>query len=167
MVLPLSLIALLIALNHRRLTALRDTVDAGANASVLPVLSVASLVGFGSVVAAMPAFEAVRDWVLSIEGGLLVSLAVATLVTWALNRSFTFERSGRTAIAEALRYGLVALLAQGFNYVSFLTLLHLTGATHPLRTLVATAVMTAAFSFTGQSLFSFRSANAAANSSER
>ena len=96
-----------------------------------------------------------------------ISLAVATLVTWALNRSFTFERSGRTAVAEALRYGLVALLAQGFNYASFLTLLHLTGATHPLRTLVATAVMTAAFSFTGQSLFSFRSAHAAANSSER
>ena len=45
---------------------LRDTMDAGANASVLPVLSVASLVGFGSVVAALPAF-AVRDWVLGIE----------------------------------------------------------------------------------------------------
>ena len=95
-----------------------------------------------------------------------VSLAVATLVTWALNRSFTFERSGRTAVAEALRYGLVALLAQGFNYVSFLAPLHLTGATHPLLPLVATAVMTAAFSFTGQSLFSFRRASAAAQLSE-
>ena len=41
--------------------------DAGANASVLPVLTVASLVGFGSVVAALPAFATVRDWVLSIE----------------------------------------------------------------------------------------------------
>jgi hypothetical protein len=30
--------------------------DAGANASVLPAVSVASLVGFGSVVAALPAF---------------------------------------------------------------------------------------------------------------
>ena len=40
--------------------------DAGANASVLPVLSVASLVGFGAVVAALPAFAIVRDWVLSI-----------------------------------------------------------------------------------------------------
>ena len=49
-------------------------VDAGANAAVLPVLSVASLVGFGAVVAAMPAFEAVRDWVLGIGGGPLVSL---------------------------------------------------------------------------------------------
>ena len=36
--------------------SLRETVDAGSTASVLPVLSVASLVGFGAVVAAMPAF---------------------------------------------------------------------------------------------------------------
>ena len=39
--------------------------DAGANASVLPALAVASLVGFG----AMPAFGIVRDWVLGIGGG--------------------------------------------------------------------------------------------------
>jgi hypothetical protein len=47
--------------------------DAGANASVLPALSVASLVGFGAVVAALPAFSAVRDFVLSIEGGPLAT----------------------------------------------------------------------------------------------
>jgi putative flippase GtrA len=84
------------------------------------------------------------------------SLICATVVTWALNRAVTFAPSGREPLHEALRYGLVALLAQGFNYVSFLTLLHVTGATHPLRTLVATAVVTAGFSFTGQSLFAFR-----------
>ena len=49
----------------------------------LPVLTVASLVGFGSVVAALSAFETVRDWVLSIDGGPLVSLAVASAVTTA------------------------------------------------------------------------------------
>ena len=46
-------IVVLVAVNYRRLPALRDSMDAGANASVLPVLSVASLVGFGSVVAAL------------------------------------------------------------------------------------------------------------------
>ena len=61
-----------------RLPTLRATMDAGANASALPVLSVASLVGFGAVVAALPAFAMVRDWVLGIEGGPLVSLAIAT-----------------------------------------------------------------------------------------
>ena len=67
-----------------RLPALRESMDAGANASVLPAFSVASLVGFGAVVAMLPAFAVVRDWVLSIGGGPLVSLAVATNVLAAL-----------------------------------------------------------------------------------
>ena len=70
----------LLVLNHRRLPALRETMDAGANAAVLPALSVASPVGFGSVVAVLPGFAVVREWVLSIEGGPLVSLALATNV---------------------------------------------------------------------------------------
>ena len=79
-------IVILIAVNYRRLPALRDSMDAGANAAALPVLSVASLVGFGSVVAALPAFAVVRDWVLGIEGGPLVSLAIATNVLASLDR---------------------------------------------------------------------------------
>src|SRR5271168_4244990 len=59
--------AVVILLNRTRLPALRKSMDAGANASVLPALSVASLVGFGAVIAALPAFAIVRDWVLSIE----------------------------------------------------------------------------------------------------
>lgn len=73
--------------NRSRLQRLRDTLDAGANASVLPILSVASLVGFGAVIAALPAFALVRDWVLSICGGPLVSLAVATNILAALTGS--------------------------------------------------------------------------------
>ncbi|WP_313624880.1 GntP family permease [Achromobacter sp.] len=83
----LAAIAVLVALNFRRLPSLRDTMDAGVNASALPLLSVASLVGFGAVVASLPSFAAVRDWVLSIEGGPLVSLAVATNVLAALTGS--------------------------------------------------------------------------------
>ena len=62
-----------ILFNRHRLPALRESMDAGANASVLPTVSVASLVGFGAVVAALPAFAIVRDWVLAIEGGPPVS----------------------------------------------------------------------------------------------
>jgi H+/gluconate symporter-like permease len=92
-------IVTLIAVNHRRLPALRASMDAGANASALPVLSVASLVGFGAVVAALPAFAVVRDWVLSIEGGPLVSLAVATNVLAALTGSAS---GGLTIALDAL-----------------------------------------------------------------
>ncbi|TVS10129.1 MAG: GntP family permease [Wenzhouxiangella sp.] len=89
----------LIVINRRRLPKLRDSVDAGANASVLPVLSVASLVGFGAVVAALPAFEAVREWVLGVGGGPLVSLAVATNTLAALTGSAS---GGMTIALQAL-----------------------------------------------------------------
>src|ERR1700720_1106152 len=69
-------IATVLAASYHRLPSLRTTMDAGANASVLPAMSVASLVGFGAVVAAMPAFGVVRDAVLGIGGGPLVSLAL-------------------------------------------------------------------------------------------
>src|SRR6202453_1097852 len=92
-------IVVLIAINYRRLPALRDSMDAGANASLLPVLSVASRVGFGSVVAALPAFGIVRDWVLGIEGGPLVSLAVATNVLASLTGSAS---GGLTIALDAL-----------------------------------------------------------------
>lgn len=92
-------IVVLIAINYRRLPTVRATIDAGANASVLPVLSVASLVGFGSVVAALPAFELMRTWVLGIEGGPLVSLAVATNVLASLTGSAT---GGLTIALDAL-----------------------------------------------------------------
>lgn len=67
----------LLLINFKRLPSLRNSVDAGANAAALPVLSVASLVGFGSVVASLPAFASVRDWLLAIPGGPLVSMAIS------------------------------------------------------------------------------------------
>jgi H+/gluconate symporter-like permease len=91
--------ATLIALNRARLSELRASMDAGANAAVLPIFSVASLVGFGAVVAALPAFALVRDWVLSISGGPLVSLAVATNVLAALTGSAS---GGLTIALDAL-----------------------------------------------------------------
>jgi H+/gluconate symporter-like permease len=104
-----SAIIVLIGLNRGRLRALRETVDAGASASVLPVLSVASLVGFGSVVAAMPAFAIVRDWVMSIEGGPLVSLAVSTNILAALTGSAS---GGLTIALEALGGTYMQLAAE-------------------------------------------------------
>jgi len=44
----------LVLVNRARLPSLRASMDAGANASVLPAVTVASLVGFGAVVAMLP-----------------------------------------------------------------------------------------------------------------
>ncbi|HVZ10596.1 GntP family permease [Rhodopila sp.] len=95
----LAAIVTVIAINFRRVPILRATMAAGANASVLPILSVASLVGFGAIVAATPAFEEVRNWVLGIQGGPLVSLAVATNILAALTGSAS---GGLTIALDAL-----------------------------------------------------------------
>jgi H+/gluconate symporter-like permease len=106
-------IAAVVFFKSTRQNPLRQTMDAGANASVLPALSVSSLVGFGAVVAALPAFALVRDWVLAIEGGPLVSLAVATNVLAALTGSAS---GGLTIALDALGHTYMAIASQtGMN----------------------------------------------------
>ena len=137
-----------IAVNFRRLPALRATMDAGANAAVLPAVSVASLVGFGAVVAAMPAFAMVRDAVLGIGGGPLVSLAVATNVLAALTGSasggltIALDALGATYMTRAAEIGLnpellhrVAVIGSGTldslpHNGAVVTLLAVCGSTH-------------------------------------
>lgn len=85
-----------------------------------------------------------------------LSLAAATLLTWRLNRRFTFRPSGRRADAEAVRYGAVAFCAQGLNYGLFLLLRAAMPALSPLFALAVSAGSAAGFSFAGQSLLTFR-----------
>ena len=135
-------------LHRGRLASLRETVDAGLNAAALPVISVASLVGFGAVVAALPAFEMVRDWVLGIGGGPLVGLAVSTNVLSALTGSasggltIALGALGDTYMQLAAQYGIdpalmhrVAAIGAGSldslpHNGAVVTLLAVCGATH-------------------------------------
>jgi H+/gluconate symporter-like permease len=137
-----------LALNARRIPDLRLTMDAGVNASALPAISVASLVGFGAVVAAMPAFEVVRDVVLGIGGGPLVSLAVATNTLAALTGSasggltIALDALGATYLERAAQIGLdpallhrVAVIGSGTldslpHNGAVVTLLSVCGSTH-------------------------------------
>jgi len=137
-----------LALNLRRIPDLRATMDAGVNASALPAISVASLVGFGAVVAAMPAFEVVRDAVLGIGGGPLVSLAVATNILAALTGSasggltIALDALGPTYLHRAAQIGMdpsllhrVAVIGSGTldslpHNGAVVTLLSVCGSTH-------------------------------------
>ncbi|TFW32549.1 GntP family permease [Massilia horti] len=92
-------IVALIALNRSRFATLRESADAGANAAVLPILSVCSLVGYGAVIAALPGFALVRTWLLGLGGGPLVSLAIATNLLAALTGSAS---GGMTIALDAL-----------------------------------------------------------------
>jgi H+/gluconate symporter-like permease len=137
-----------LAINYRRLPAVRETMDAGANASVLPAMSVASLVGFGAVVAAVPAFGIVRDAVLGIEGGPLVSLAIATNVLAAMTGSASggltialdalagsyIERAADIGLAPALLHRVAVIAAGTLDTLphngAVITLLAVCGSTH-------------------------------------
>ena len=141
-------IATVVAVNYRRIPDLRMTMDAGVNASVLPAISVASLVGFGVVVAAMPGFAMVRDAVLGISGGPLVSLAVAVNALSALTGSasggltIALDALADTYLARATEVGLspallhrVAVMAAGTldtlpHNGAVVTLLAVCGSTH-------------------------------------
>jgi H+/gluconate symporter-like permease len=141
-------ILVLVLSQRKRLPKLRESMDAGANASVLPALSVASLVGFGAVVAALPAFAMVRDFVLSIGGTPLISLAVATNLLAALTGSasggltIALESLGETYMQLAADVGLdpalmhrVAVIGAGTldslpHNGAVVTLLAVCGSTH-------------------------------------
>jgi len=141
-------ILVVIVLNWKRIPDLRATMDAGVNASALPAISVASLVGFGAVVAALPAFAVVRDAVLGIGGGPLVSLAVATNTLAALTGSasggltIALDALGATYLERAAQIGMdpallhrVAVIGSGTldslpHNGAVVTLLSVCGCTH-------------------------------------
>jgi H+/gluconate symporter-like permease len=140
-------LVLVLLLFRKRLVDWRKTIDAGATASVLPLLNTASLVGFGAVVAALPAFAVVRDGFLAVPGGPLVSIAVATNVmggitgsasgglTIALNAlGATYaELAGAAGIAPELMHRVAAIgsgaLAMLPHNGAVVTLLAICGAT--------------------------------------
>jgi putative flippase GtrA len=86
----------------------------------------------------------------------LISLAIATLVTWRLNRALTFDRSGRHAADEAMRYAVVAATAQAVSYGVFAGLVLTVLAALPQAAVIAGSAAAAVVSYTGQSLFAFR-----------
>lgn len=87
-----------------------------------------------------------------------LSLAAATLLTYALNRGITFARAaaGRRARSEFARYVLVTLVSQGTSYGLFLVLSVVLPALPALAALMAGAAAATVLSFTGQRLFTFR-----------
>ena len=106
------------------------------------------LVGFGAVVAAMPAFAVVRDAVLSIQGGPLVSLTVAMNVLAGLTGSasggmtIALDALGDTYMRLAVEHGIdpalmhrVATISSGTldalpHNGTVLTVLQVSGLTH-------------------------------------
>lgn len=85
----------------------------------------------------------------------LVSLPCATVVTWRLNRAFTFDRTGRHQGHEAARYAAVTAAAQGTSYAVFASLVLTVPVGLPQAALLIGAAAGALVSYNGHRLFAF------------
>jgi putative flippase GtrA len=92
-----------------------------------------------------------------------VSIAMATLVTWRLNRALTFDASGRRQHHEAMRYAIVTAVAQGLSYCVFAGLVLTVLGHFPQAALLVGAAVAACFSYFGHRLFAFAPGEAAAS----
>ena len=89
-------IVVLVLVHRQRLQGLKQQLDEGASASVLPLLNTASQVGFGAVIASLAGFELLRTALLGMApGNPLVSLSVAV----NLLAGITGSASGGMSIA--------------------------------------------------------------------
>jgi len=92
----LTAIVFILIVNWVRIESVKASVDQGANASVIPIANTASLVGFGAVIAAMPAFQTISEGLLALgQLSPLVSLAIAVNLLSAV----TGSASGGMSIA--------------------------------------------------------------------
>ncbi|MCF1435773.1 GtrA family protein [Agrobacterium vitis] len=85
-----------------------------------------------------------------------LAILVALLVTWRLNRAFTFGASRRSLPVEGFRYGSVGVVSALVNYGLYAGLLIVIPALNPFAALVFASLAAMAFSFFGYSRFVFR-----------
>ena len=141
-------IVLCTALNRQRFKDLKESYNKGTMGSLLPVFNTASEVGYGAVIASLPAFMVVRDAVLGLSSNPLISSAVATNVLAGITgsasggMSITLEALGDQFLQQAQSSGIdpdilhrvVALSSGGFDALphngAVITLLAITGLTH-------------------------------------
>nr|WP_290750484.1 GtrA family protein [Henriciella sp.] len=88
----------------------------------------------------------------------IVSIALAMLVTWRLNRAFTFGASTGSQTSEGARYVLVALGVAGLNYLIYAAILLLVPACPPVLATGIASVLSMLVSYAGYGRFAFRRA---------
>jgi putative flippase GtrA len=86
--------------------------------------------------------------------GFLAQVA-ATVLTWRLNRAFTFDHSGRHQGEEAARYAAVTAVAQGTSYAVFAALVVTVLSALPQAAIAIGAAVGALISYNGHRLFAF------------
>ncbi|MXO01378.1 GtrA family protein [Shinella zoogloeoides] len=85
----------------------------------------------------------------------IVAIAAAMLVTFWLNRTFTFGRSDRGLAAEGTRYGGVGVSAALLNYAVYSAILLVFPAVWPVLAVAIASLAAMVWSFLGYSRFVF------------
>ncbi|MDB6180248.1 GntP family permease [Paracoccus fistulariae] len=142
-------IALTLLLNWRRFTDVKESVNSGTMGSLLPIFNTASEVGYGAVIASLPAFMVIKDAVLGLfPDNPVASLAVAvnvlagitgsasggmSIALNALGEQFATMAQDQ-GISMGLMHRVTALASGGFDALphngAVITLLAITGMTH-------------------------------------
>lgn len=85
----------------------------------------------------------------------IVAIAAAMLVTFWLNRTFTFGRSDRGLAVEGTRYGGVGVSAALLNYAVYSVILLVFPAVWPVLAVAIASLAAMVWSFLGYSRFVF------------
>jgi putative flippase GtrA len=88
----------------------------------------------------------------------IASILLAMLVTWRLNRAFTFGASDGSQLSEAGRYFSVAASVAVMNYAIYAGLLLVLASLHPLLATAISTLICVLASFAGYGRFAFRRA---------
>jgi H+/gluconate symporter-like permease len=106
-------IVVLLVMQAPRLRDAKASLDAGASAAVLPIFNTASMVGFGAVIAALPAFALISDAALTLGGtNPLISLAITVNVLAGITgsasggMSIALSTLGEAFVAQAQSAGV-------------------------------------------------------------
>src|SRR6478609_2930916 len=139
---------LVILLNRRRFADLLATVNQGTLGSMLPMLNVASEVGYGSVVASLPAFVAIRSALTSVTSDPVWSVFITVNVLAGITGSasgglsialaslgdFFVEQAKAAGISLAVMHRAAAIASGGMDLLphngAVITLLAICGLTH-------------------------------------
>lgn len=137
-----------LALNLTRIRDKRHTINEGTMGSLLPIFNTASEVGFGAVIASLPAFALIRDAVLGISGNPLINLSVAVNALAGITGSAsggmsialqtlgeTFRQQAESqGISLELMHRVTTISSGGFDALphngAVVTLLAICGLTH-------------------------------------
>ena len=138
----------ILALNWKRFRDVKKTVNTGTMGSLLPIFNTSSEVGYGAVIASLPAFKVVRDAVLGVSDNPVIALAVSVNVLAGITgsasggMSIALQTLGDTfrglaedqGISLELMHRVTAISSGGFDALphngAVITLLAICGLTH-------------------------------------